>query len=193
MITAIILAAGDSKRMGHPKMLLPWGNKSVLTHVVYVFHQAGLDNIFIITGGARKRVENDVSHLNVKTIYNQDFAKGEMLSSLQCGIRAIPNWTQGILIGLGDQPQVQAESVRRVCEVFLETQSNIVVPSYQMRRGHPWLVARPLWDKLLQMTAPNSPRDFLNSHHDEIQYVDVDDPGVLADLDTPNDYKRWKP
>jgi molybdenum cofactor cytidylyltransferase len=193
MISAIILAAGESKRMGQPKMLLPWENGTVLTHVISTFQQAGLDEILIVTGGARDEVERLVSNLNVQVVHNSGFASGEMLSSIQCGLQVLPHQTQGALIGLGDQPQVREGSVRRVCEAFREAHSNLVVPSYRMRRGHPWLVARPLWEELLGMKSPQSPRGFLNTHQAEIHYVNVDDPNILADLDTPEDYRRWRP
>jgi molybdenum cofactor cytidylyltransferase len=191
MISAIILAAGESKRMGQPKMLLPWGDGTVLTHVISVFQQAGITEILVVTGGAREQVEGLASALGARTVFNEAFRKGEMLSSIQCGLRALGSQTQAALIGLGDQPQVEAGSVRRVCEVFVETNANLVVPSYRMRRGHPWLVARPLWEALLRLEPPASPRDFLNAHAAQIQYVNVDDPGILADLDTPEEYLRW--
>lgn len=200
MISAIILAAGESKRMGQPKMLLPWGNGTVLTHVISVFREAGVEDILVVTGGAKEQVEGLVAGLGVRTVFNEAFQTGEMLSSIQCGIRNLTppplsskEMGAAALIGLGDQPQVQAGSVRKVCEAFLETKSSLVVPSYQMRRGHPWLAARPLWEELLKMKPPQSPRDFLNTHREEIYYVTVDDPDILADLDTPQDYSKFKP
>jgi len=193
MITAVILAAGESKRMGQPKMLLPWGNETVLTHVISVFQSAGVEDILIVTGGAREQVEGLLSSMYVRTMYNEEHVSGEMLSSIQCGVRSLTRQTQAVLIGLGDQPQVQERSVRSVCEAYLASKSNLVVPSYRMRRGHPWLVAHPLWEALLAMKSPQSPRDFLNAHREEISYVEVDDPNILADLDTPEDYQRWHP
>ena len=192
MISAIILAAGESKRMGQPKMLLPWGNETVLTHVISVFRKAGVDNVVVVTGGARDRVEELVSDLNVRIVFNRDFAKTEMLTSIQHGIRALARQTRAVLIGLGDQPQVQERSVRMVCEAFIARKSNIVVPSFQMRRGHPWLVARPLWEEFLSLNSPQSPRDFLKAHQEEILYVNLDDQNILADLDTPEDYAKWQ-
>jgi molybdenum cofactor cytidylyltransferase len=193
MITAIILAAGASKRMGRPKMLLPWGEETVLSHVVSTFFEAGLKDILVVTGGAREQVESAISHLEVRTIYNREFAKGEMLSSIQCGINTTSRQAQAVLIGLGDQPQVQTGSVRMVCDVYHDLKSDIVIPSFKKRRGHPWLVSRPLWSELLNMDVSLSSRSFLNTHSDKIHYVDVDDPGVLADMDTPEDYQRWRP
>jgi len=193
MITAIILAAGQSKRMGQPKMLLPWGDETVISHVIATFRKAGAEDILVVTGGARERVEDAIFDLNVTTVFNEKFSEGEMLSSIQRGIKVLKPQTQAILIGLGDQPQVQAGSVQKVCDAYRETKSKIIVPSFQMQRGHPWLVTRPLWDELLQLKSPNSPRDFLNTHHKDIQYVNVNDSGVLADLDTPEDYQIWQP
>jgi molybdenum cofactor cytidylyltransferase len=115
-----------------------------------------------------------------------------MLSSIQCGIRTLTGRTNAVLIGLGDQPQVQEGTVKKVCKSFQDSGANIVLPSYQMRRGHPWLVAQPLWNELLMMEFPQSPRDFLNAHAADILYVDVDDPNILADLDTPEDYRKWR-
>jgi len=193
MITAIILAAGQSKRMGQPKMLLPWGEGTVLLHVISMFLEAGIGDIVVVTGGAREQVENAISHLKVKIIFNEQFDKGEMLSSIQCGIRALTRQTHAVLIGLGDQPQVQVGSVRAVCETYRKSKSKIVVPSFNMRRGHPWLAERSLLNDLLAIKSPQSLRDFLNAHHGEIQYVNVEDPGILADLDTPEDYRKWRP
>jgi molybdenum cofactor cytidylyltransferase len=193
MITAIILAAGESKRMGQPKMLLPWGNDTVLSHVIKLFQEAGLEDILVITGGAKDQVEKAIAPLKVRTIFNKQFADGEMLTSIQCGISALARQTQAVLIGLGDQPQVQAGSVRMVCDAYRKSKSQIVVPSFNMRRGHPWLVERSLWNDFMDIKSPQSPRDFLNTHNEKIQYVPVEDPGILADLDTPEDYQRWQP
>jgi molybdenum cofactor cytidylyltransferase len=193
MITAIILAAGESKRMGQSKMLLPWGNNTVLSHVVSIFQNAGVEDIVVVTGGYMTQVIKSLEKLKVRTTHNDEFANGEMLLSIQCGIKAVRSQTQAVLIGLGDQPQVQERSVRMVCDAYREEKSSIIVPSFQMRRGHPWLVARPFWGELLDMAAPQSPRDFLNAHQREIKYIEVDDANILADLDTPEDYEKWRP
>jgi molybdenum cofactor cytidylyltransferase len=193
MISAIILAAGQSRRMGQPKMLLPWGNLTVIEHVITTFLNAGVEDIVLVTGGAREQVERLTAQYPIRRIYNSDYAKGEMLSSLQLGLTAMPAQVQATLIGLGDQPQVQERCVRLVCEAYRENKPQLVVPSFQMRRGHPWLVARPLCDKLLKLKPPESPRDFLNKHAGEIRYVAVDTPSILADLDTPEDYQKSHP
>ena len=193
MISAIILAAGQSKRMGQPKMLLPWGKSTVIEQVITTFLNAGIEDVIVVTGGAREQVEGIISPYPVRKIHNREHAVGEMLSSLQCALSVMPKLAQATLIALGDQPHIRVEIVRLICEAYLESQSGLIVPSFQMRRGHPWLVARPLWNEILELKTPESPRDFLNRHADDIHYVNVDAPSVLADLDTPEDYRNSRP
>jgi molybdenum cofactor cytidylyltransferase len=194
-ITALILAAGQSKRMGRPKMLLPWGNTTVLGQILQTLTHANISHILVVTGAARSDIEKISAAFEALVAHNPDYAHAEMLSSLQTGLHALRERTsaEAALIVLGDQPQVQEGSVRAVVRRFIETGASLIVPSYQMRRGHPWLVARPLWDEILQMKSPQSPRDFLNRHASEIEYVDVDSPSILADLDTYGDYLKSRP
>lgn len=194
-ITAIILAAGQSKRMGQPKMLLPWGGTTVLGQVIETIQRAGMENILVIAGGAREKVDEIVTRYAVRSTQNADYAKGAMLSSLQTGLRVLranPS-ASAALICLGDQPQVEERSVRAVVEAFEARKSSLVVPSYQMRRGHPWLVARSLWDEILSMSLDESPREFLNRHAAEIEYVSINNASILSDLDTFEDYLKSRP
>jgi molybdenum cofactor cytidylyltransferase len=219
MITALVLAAGQSKRMGQPKMLLPWGKTTVLGQVLATLKQASLPELVVVTGAERVGVEKICAAFEALVTHNPDFANDDMLSSMQMGLRTLispppslrdtfakhtvsapifaENWggREGVaaLIVLGDQPQVEEGSVRAVVHRFIETGASLIIPSYQMRRGHPWLVARPFWDEILQMESPQSPRDFLNRHASEIEYVNVNNPSILADLDTFEDYLKSRP
>jgi molybdenum cofactor cytidylyltransferase len=191
MITAIILAAGESKRMGEPKMLMPWGKSTVLQTVISTFQASGIKDILVVTGGARQQIETLIGK-TVETVFNEDYQKGEMLSSIQLGLSVKMREASAALICLGDQPQVEERTVRSICNTFQLNKSQLVVPSYEMQRGHPWLVARPLWDEILAIKPPKTLRDFLKKHSREIHYVIADNPSVLADLDTPEDYAKHK-
>ena len=192
-ISAIILAAGQSKRMGQPKMLLPWGNTTVLGKVIETLQAAGIEDILVVTGGAKAEVEKIIANYKVRVVHNENFEQGEMLGSIQLGLHKQKSSSEAALICLGDQPQIEEGTVQTVVESFHANKSSIVVPSYQMRRGHPWLIAKELWGEVLQMTAPESMRDFLNKHKSEILYVDINSPSILQDLDTPEDYLKLKP
>lgn len=193
MISALILAAGQSRRMGQPKMLLPWGSVTVIERVITTFISAGIEDVIVITGGAREQVEGAISPYPVRKTHNEEYAAGEMLSSIQSGLSATSSQAQAALIGLGDQPQIQEKTVRLICEAYRASKSGLIVPSYQMKRGHPWLVARPFWEEFLRLKSPDTPRDFLNRHTNEILYVSVDTDSILADLDTPEDYRKSHP
>jgi len=176
MITAIVLAAGQSKRMGMPKMLLRWGETTVLGQVLATLKQANIPDIVVVTGAERIKVEKICVGFETRVAHNPDYLLDEMLASLQCGLRALRGFAvdesaevEAALVCLGDQPQIQEGSVRAVVHRYIQTGASLVVPSYQMRRGHPWLAARPLWEEILSMCAPASPRDFLNRHASEIE------------------------
>jgi molybdenum cofactor cytidylyltransferase len=190
VIAALILAAGNSKRMGSPKMSLPWGDTTVLGQVLEVFKAAAVGYVLVVTGGAREGVEKIASAAGAQTVFNPDFAKKEMLSSLQAGLQALPADANAALIALGDQPQIQLDTVTAIATAYSQTRAALIVPSYHMRRGHPWLIARELWGQILSMQPPQTPRDFLNERAAEIQYVELDTASVLQDLDTPEDYMQ---
>lgn len=192
-ISAIILAAGESKRMGQPKMTLPWKNTTVIGKVIETIQHAGIEDILVITGGARREVEKIITSHKLQSVHNENFEHEEMLASIQLGLQAQKTDSQAALICLGDQPQVEERCARVVVEAFRNNKSGLVVPSYQMRRGHPWLIARELWDEVLKMRAPESMRDFLNKHDSDIFYVEYNSPSILQDLDTPQDYLKYKP
>ncbi|MEN9562701.1 MAG: hypothetical protein RIR73_945 [Chloroflexota bacterium] len=186
MISAIVLAAGRSTRMGKQKMLMPWGDTTVLGKVIHTLQDSGVEDIVLVT---HSDIASVFSHLPIRLMVNDD---GDMLSSMKVGVRMQKPSAQAMLICLGDQPQMEERSVRSVCEAFVKSGANLVVPSYQMRRGHPWLAARPLWEEMLGLQDA-SLREFLNAHSAEIEYVPVETPTILQDLDTPEDYLKYKP
>jgi molybdenum cofactor cytidylyltransferase len=195
-ITAILLAAGQSNRMGRPKLLLPWGRVTVLEQVVSLFSGVGLEEIIVVTGAGRAPIESLVARLAqehpVRTVHNPEYAHDQMLRSIQTGMAALGAKTDGALIGLGDQPQVRKDTMERICSAFIQNKSLLVIPSFQNRRGHPWLVARPLWEEILALPCATIPRQFLNMHADQMEYV-AGDESILQDLDTPEDYASQRP
>lgn len=192
-IGAVVLAAGLSRRMGRPKMILPWGESTVIRHVASVLMEGGVCAVVVVTGGAREEVESALRGLPVTTAFNPDYENGEMLASVQVGIRALPPGLDAFLLALGDQPQIEPEVVRQVIAAYQNQSYPLVVPSFEMRRGHPWLVDRALWNTLLAYQPPKTMRDFLHAQRDGIHYVNVTNPSILMDLDTPEDYVRQVP
>jgi len=164
----------------------------VLGKVIETLKAAGMEDLLVVTGGAREQVETIVGG-SAQVVFNVEYSNSEMLDSIQCGLGAIKPEAQAALICLGDQPQVRVGSVQVILQEYESTGASLIVPSYQMKRGHPWLVARELWNEILEMRSPESPREFLNRYAKEIKYINVDTPSILTDLDTPEDYLKSRP
>ena len=196
-ITAIVLAAGKSSRMGEQKLLLPWGKRSVLGQVIWTIRTAGVKDVLVIVGGYRELIETEAARWRALPVFNPDFEQGEMLSSVQTGIRFLPGTTQYCLIALGDNPQIETRVVKKMLTKIIgepdETKPKILMPSFQMRRGHPWLIQRDWWSEILSIEPPETLRDFFRRANAEISYLEVDTPSIIRDLDTPEDYKQESP
>jgi molybdenum cofactor cytidylyltransferase len=179
--------------MGQPKMVLPWGKTTILGKVIETIRQAGIGDILVVMGDSRVQVETILAGYKVRMVRNENSASEEMLTSIQLGLSVQNAKSDATLICLGDQPQIEEGSVRSICEAFQKNNNSIVVPSYQMRRGHPWLIAKEFWNEVLQMRAPESMRDFLHKHENDVLYVEHETSSILLDLDTPEDYLKYKP
>ena len=190
---AIILAAGLSLRMGQPKMLLPWVQKTVLETVVDAVLAGGIAHPIVVAGANPKKISELLKNYPVQIVFNPDYEDGEMLHSLQAGLPALGGQCQAFFVVLGDQPQIQSTTIQLVIEAYRKEPHTMIVPSFQMRRGHPWLVGREFWDELLSLKTPATLRDFVRKHAREIHYLNLDTPTILADLDTPEDYLKFRP
>lgn len=192
-IGAVVLAAGMSRRMGQPKLVMPWHQTTVIGHVVDVLLEAQLSDIVVVTGGASDLVKQRLGDRPVRMIPNHHFSHSEMLESFQIGLASLGENISAVLVVLGDQPAIEADTIRQILFVYQAEHPKIIVPSYQMRRGHPWLLDRLLWSTILELQLSMTLRDFLNAHASQIRYLLVDSPSVLSDIDTPDDYYRQAP
>ncbi len=189
-VGAVVLAAGLSRRMGQPKVLLPWTDRqTVIEHILTQLLLAKVEHTTVVTGHRANDVRLLATRLGADAVYNPDYASGEMLSSLKAGLLAQPPHISAVLVVLGDQPRIQARIIAQVLAAYAEGAGDIVAPSYQMRRGHPILIDRRYWQDILNLPADGAPRDVIDRYKDRIGYVTVDTDSVLRDIDTPDDYR----
>jgi molybdenum cofactor cytidylyltransferase len=189
----IILAAGQSKRMSCSKIVLPWGKKTVIGTILSSFQDAGIRQIVVVTGGYRELVEAEVAKYRVEAIYNPKFANGEMALSLKTGLSKISSNCDGVFVALGDQPDMHPIDLTGIMKKSDEFPDKLIIPSYSMRRGHPWLVPSKFFQEIISLQSPNTMKSFIENHAEEIEYYLVKESNILADLDTPEDYERLKP
>jgi molybdenum cofactor cytidylyltransferase len=187
MINAIVLAAGESKRMGMPKPLLRFHGTSFLGQIVSVLQGGDVDRITVVLGARAQMIRESIDLSAVDVVVNEDYREGQ-LSSLIAGLGAVPLQTDAILLCLVDNPLIARETVNRIVGAFRETGKPIVIPVFNGRRGHPALFARPVFDELLNAPVDKSARHVVQSNEDKVFEVDIPDPGILTRIDTPEDY-----
>lgn len=182
----IILAAGASTRMGSPKALLLYQNETFLDRLIGQL-QGLCARVTVVTGAHTGPIRAGTRRgAAVRWVVNEHYADGQ-LSSLQCGLRALQPGSTHVLFTLVDHPAVQAETLRLVWAASSGPAAPVVViPRWRGKRGHPVCCARPIVDELLTLPRQSSAKEVIRAH---ARYVDVDDPGICADIDDPEDYR----
>jgi molybdenum cofactor cytidylyltransferase len=195
-VAAVVLAAGQSTRMGRLKQILPWGaGGTIVGEVVRRLQASGVSEVVVVTGQSAEAVEACVADARqsqgppVRCVFNPNFDGAEMGRSLQVGLEALPDNCLGALVALGDQPQVRPEVVGQLLRRWRETQAPVVAPFYQGQRGHPLLFDRVVWELVRALPHDANPRQVVQAAG-AIERVDVDDDSVLRDMDTPEAYAR---
>ena len=189
MVSAILLAAGESRRMGEFKQLLLFAGKSFVECCVDSLLASRVDEVVVITGHRHRDVRNAIGSRPVRVVHNPDYEFG-MSTSVKCGVEALPSETQACLIALVDQPQIEPEIINRVIEAYLEYLPLIVIPNYNGRNGHPIILDLSLRKEILAMDTTQGLRQVVHAHPHRLRLVTVDSDRILMDFDLPEDYRR---
>lgn len=190
MIVAVILSAGESRRMGQPKALLPIGDTSFLERIVKSLQATKVEKIIVVLGHNAGEIETKIGRLPVTIVVNPNYAQGQ-LSSLTAAIRTLPaENVDGILVHLVDHPFLSPDLVNRMIERFYESKKLIVVPRWKGRRGHPVIFSSRLFAELLSTPLDRGAKSVVRAHAAETLEIETDDEGITLDIDTPEDYKR---
>lgn len=189
MITALVLAAGRSRRMGVQKLLLPLAGQPMIARVVDQVLRSPVDEVLVVTGPDTAAIAQALTGRRVRFVANAD-TQAEMLSSVRCGLAALRQSCDGVLVVLGDQPGVTAETIVRLVDAFRGGRGKIVVPSHGGRRGHPLLLSTSYCDEIRTRYDDVGLRGLLGAHAGDVFTVEVATPGILLDIDEPQDYRR---
>jgi len=186
-ICAIILAAGESKRMKVPKMLLPFHGKTMIEKVIGNVISSEVFHTLVVLGSNRDEILSVISHLPVDHCFNENYRRG-MLSSVQCGFRNLPADFDAVLVFPGDQPFIEPDVINLVIGSFRETGRGIVIPVYGNKRGHPMLISTRYREVIDNLDENVGLRSLAELYREDLLEVNTNSPGILKDFDTKEDY-----
>jgi molybdenum cofactor cytidylyltransferase len=186
-ICAIVLAAGKSERMGSQKLLLPYGNLTIIETVIDNILQAGIEHILVVLGADGPEILKAIEGKPVQTCFNDRYAEG-MHTSVVCGFRNLPENARAATLFLGDQPFIPSEAIRRVILSWKESGNGIIIPTCHGRRGHPTLFDLKMKEQILQLDPATGLRSVFTAFPEEILEAEINFPAILRDIDTKIDY-----
>jgi len=189
MVTGVILAAGQARRMGQPKQLLPLGGKPMVWHVAKTACRAGFDKVIVITGAYASVVTQALQDLPLQIIYNEKWEQGQS-TSVKKAVQAISVHEQAVVFLLADQPLIGSGIINELIEVYHGTNASIVMPRALNKPGNPVLLDLQIWrTELLQLSGDEGARQIIRKNQEAIQYLELSDGQVFFDVDTPDEYE----
>jgi molybdenum cofactor cytidylyltransferase len=190
MIAGLILAAGESSRMGRDKALLTYHGHTFLDIIILNLRNAGIENIAVVLGHHAEEIQQAVDLAGVQVVVNRDYRQGQT-SSLQAGLAALEEPSlQAVILCLVDHPAIRAEVISKLKDRFEQTRPPVVLPTFQGERGHPVVISRTLLPELLALRSGEGADTVIRKYRDATQFVEVDDSGILLDVDDPAAYDR---
>jgi molybdenum cofactor cytidylyltransferase len=186
-VAAVILAAGRSTRMGQAKQLLPLGESTVLETAIANVRHSAVEETVVVLGAAADLIRPHLS--DMKSVFNPRYEQG-MASSLRAGISALSPQMTAALIVLGDQPFVRPETLNQLITRHREATEHIVIPVHQGRRGNPVLIPRRFFPEVMELEGDTGCRVLFDRYPQAVWMVEVEDEGILLDIDSQEDYRR---
>jgi molybdenum cofactor cytidylyltransferase len=178
--------------MGSPKALLDAGGPTFLARILSSFRDGGAHPLYVVVGDTESEIAAEGRRHGAMVVLNPDPSTGPV-SSLQAGLGALPNEAPGALFTPVDHPFISAATVRRLIQAFREKAAPVVVPTFRSRRGHPVLFSRSLFPELTEPDLPEGARTVVHRYLASLLQIPVEDPGILADIDTPEEYRKHFP
>lgn len=188
MISGILLAAGESKRMGEPKALLPFDGITFIDSILNKFSGIGCKPIITILGSSAELICQK-TQVNAFQCFNNPNPEDGQLSSLQIAIEHLPEESMGFILALVDHPLVKLETYQKLYDMAKANPDNIIIPEFYGQKGHPVYFGRPFFDSILHLPLTDGARVVIRENPADVIYLPVEDEGILKDIDTPKDYQ----
>lgn len=188
MLSAIILAAGESKRMGEAKQLMPLGKSTLLEQAIDNLLNSSVDETIVVLGHKAEEITTKIANKPVKVVINPDYQQG-MSTSIVAGLIMVDPRSRAVMLALGDQPLVASRTINQLIEAFNKNRKGIAVPTYQGKRGHPIIFDIKYKAELFKLKGDIGGREIIQNHPKDVSMVAVDSESVISDIDTKDDYK----
>ena len=188
-IWAIILAAGESKRMRLPKMLLPFRGSTIIEQVIENTINSQVDDTVVVLGSGSDEIIKVISNWPVRYCVNSNYRDG-MLSSVKCGFRFLLSSYEAALVFPGDQPFIKPEVTDLLIAAFRKSNKGIVIPVSGSKRGHPILISSEYHEDIMCLRPEEGLRELPGKHPADVLEVDTATNDILVDIDTPEDYHK---
>ncbi len=189
-IAGLVLAAGESSRMGTDKALLTYRGRAFLETILATLREAGLSRMVVVLGHHAHEIQRAVDLRGAEVVINRDYRQGQT-SSLQAGLKALESKEpEAIVLCLVDHPVVSAETVRVLVAAFRRSASPIIIPTYHGQRGHPVLMGGALFAELKTLSPGEGANTVVRRYRQATEFVEVQDPGILLDVDDPETYRQ---
>jgi len=188
MLSAILLAAGESKRMGEPKQLMPLGKHTLLEQAIDNLLNSPVDETIVVVGHKAEEITRAIATKPVKIMFNPNYQQG-MSTSIVAGLILVDPRSQAVILALGDQPLVESRTINQLIDAFNSHDKGIAVPTHRGKRGHPIIFNIKYKAELLELEGDIGGREIIKNHPDDVLEVAVDSTSVISDIDTQDDYK----
>jgi molybdenum cofactor cytidylyltransferase len=191
MISGILLAAGESRRMGSPKALLHYQGKTFIERICHAYLTSGVDELIVVLGARADELRRAIpAHPRLRTVENPRYFQGQ-LSSLMTGIGALSSESEAAVVNLVDHPLISAQTISALISSFRESPLPILIASYNGKRGHPVLFSKQVYGEILAAPLDQGAKVVVRKDPSRVRELPLYDPGILADIDTPEDYRRY--
>ena len=188
MLSAILLAAGKSQRMGKLKQLMSFGKSTILEQAIDNLLSSAVDETIVVVGHEAEEIEKTIATKPVKIMFNPNYGEG-MSTSIIAGLILVDPRAQAVMLALGDQPLVDSQTINHLIAEFSNHDKGIAVPTYKGKRGHPVILAIKYKAELLELKGDIGAREIIKNHPEDILEVAVASESVIADIDTTDDYR----
>jgi molybdenum cofactor cytidylyltransferase len=175
--------------MGKAKQLLPLAGSTVLARTIETVRLAAIDELLVVLGASAEAIRLHLPTEGLKLVFNPHYQQG-MATSLRAGLAAVDEQSNAALIVLGDQPFIRPGTLDRILDEYRRTGAQIVIPAYRGNRGNPVLLDRSVFAEAMALEGDIGCRAIFPNHAQAIAKLEVDDEGILLDLDNPEDYAR---